>query len=596
MARFGTDKIEEVRARADIVEIVGAQVRLKRAGRNFVGLCPFHNEKTPSFSVNAERGFFHCFGCGAGGTVFDFVMKVEGLTFFEALQSLARRYGIVLPEHTGPGGPPPGERDALALANQTAAEFFAHVLWKTADGAPARDYLKARGITDETAHAFMLGYAPARPANLAAVIAKRGMLEAAVKAGLVKREPGRDPYDMFRARLMFPIRDAQGRVIGFGGRVLDQRLPKYINSPESPIYSKARALYGVFEARQAIAHADRAIVVEGNIDVIALWQAGFKETVASLGTSLTVDQLRLLARYTRNIVACFDGDAAGRKASLRALETFLGAGLLGRGVFIPSGFDPDTLVRDRGAQALTELIESSELLVDYFIHEEQRALGGPGAPIDQRSEAAQRIGDKLRLVSDELQFNLLVRKAVSLLGLGQREEQIIREFGRQGGANNQPLRRSSGASPARPARTAARGDAVAQAEIGLVAIVLNYPEMRAEIAAQIPSIEFNDPMLGAMLEDICLSDEARATLEVRILAGLSEDQRERLSALMVGPLMVDAEGAQQMAADFISALARSRRRREVESLRRVASDTSGDDAEAAAQAVIALRRQTDDGN
>ncbi|HEX3409188.1 MAG TPA: CHC2 zinc finger domain-containing protein, partial [Candidatus Binataceae bacterium] len=234
MARFGTDKIEEVRARADIVEIVGAQVRLKRAGRNFVGLCPFHNEKTPSFSVNAERGFFHCFGCGAGGTVFDFVMKVEGLTFPEALQSLARRYGIVLPEHSGSGGLPPGERDALALVNQTAAEFFAHVLWKTADGAAARDYLKTRGIGEETAHAFMLGYAPARAANLAAVIAKRGMLEAAVKAGLVKREPGRDPYDMFRARLMFPIRDAQGRVIGFGGRVLDQRLPKYINSPESP--------------------------------------------------------------------------------------------------------------------------------------------------------------------------------------------------------------------------------------------------------------------------------------------------------------------------------------------------------------------------
>ena len=590
MVRFGTDKIEEVRARADIVEIVGAQVRLKRAGRNFVGLCPFHNEKTPSFSVNAERGFFHCFGCGAGGTVFDFVMKVEGLTFFEALQSLARRYGIVLPEHTGPGGPPPGERDALALANLTAAEFFAHVLWKTADGAPARDYLKARGITEETAHAFILGYAPARPANLATVIGKRGMLEAAVKAGLVKREPGRDPYDMFRARLMFPIRDAQGRVIGFGGRVLDQRLPKYINSPESPIYSKARGLYGVFEARQAIAQADRAIVVEGYIDVIALWQAGFKETVASLGTSLTVDQLRLLARYTRNIVACFDGDAAGRKASLRALEVFLGAGLLGRGVFIPSGFDPDTLVRDRGAQALSELIESSELLVDYFLREQAAAAG---ATLSGKARAAERVAEILRMVANPFEFDLLARKAADSLGVG---EELLRREARKGGANNMPLRRTSGAAPARPARTAARGDAVAQAEIGLIAIALDYSEMRAEIAAQLPSIEFNDPMLGAMLEDICLSDEARATLEVRILAGLSEDQRERLSALMVGPLMVNAEGAQRMAADFISALARSRQRREVESLRRVAADTSGDDAEAAAQAVIALRRQTHDGN
>ena len=367
MARFGQDKIEEVRTRADIVEIIGAQVRLRRAGRNFVGLCPFHNEKTPSFSVNAERGFFHCFGCGAGGTVFDFVMRVEGLTFLETLQSLARRYGITLPEPTGGSqGAPAGERDSLALANQTAAEFFEHVLWKTEEGAGAREYLRTRGISDETARAFMLGFAPARPANLTAVMAKRGMTEAAVKVGLVKRYDGRAPYDMFRARLMFPIRDAQGRVNGFSGRVLDASLPKYINSPESPIYSKARALYGINEARQTIAKDDRAIMVEGNIDVIALWQAGFKETVAPLGTALTVDQLRLLARYTQNIFACFDGDEAGRKASLRALEIFLGAGLLGRGIFLPTGFDPDTLVRDRGAQAFSELIESCRIAGRLF--------------------------------------------------------------------------------------------------------------------------------------------------------------------------------------------------------------------------------------
>jgi len=602
MARFGQDKIEEVRARADIVEIVGAQVRLKRAGRNLVGLCPFHNEKTPSFSVNAERGFFHCFGCGAGGTVFDFVMKVEGLTFAEALQSLARRYGIVLPEHTGASGPPAGERDALALANLTAAEFFAHVLWKTGDGAPARDYLKARSIAEETAHAFMLGFAPARPANLAGVIGKRGMLEVAVKAGLVKRDAGRAPYDMFRARLMFPIRDAQGRVIGFGGRVLDQRLPKYINSPESPIYSKSRALYGVFEARQAIAHADRAIVVEGNIDVIALWQAGFKETVASLGTSLTVDQLRLLARYTRNIVACFDGDAAGRKASLRALEVFLGAGLLGRGVFIPSGFDPDTLVRDRGAQAVTELIESSELLVDYFLREQAAAAG---ATLSGQARAAERVAEILRMIANPFEFDLLARKAADSLGV---DEGLLRKEAHKGrGANSSTRRRGDSAAASLPARTAARSDAAAQAEIGLIAIVLNYPELRGEIAAQIApenreaitmpvtSVEFHDPMLGAMLEDICLSEETRATLEVRVLAGLSEDQRERLSSLVVGPLMMDGDSARKMAADFISALARSRQRREVEGLRRVAANANGDDAEAAVQELIALRRQTRDG-
>jgi DNA primase len=602
MARFGQDKIEEVRTRADIVEIIGAQVRLRRTGRNFVGLCPFHNEKTPSFSVNAERGFFHCFGCGAGGTVFDFVMRVEGLTFLETLQSLARRYGITLPEATGRSqGAPAGERDSLALANQTAAEFFEHVLWKTEEGAGAREYLRTRGISDETARAFMLGFAPARPANLTAVMAKRGMTEAAVKVGLVKRYDGRAPYDMFRARLMFPIRDAQGRVNGFSGRVLDASLPKYINSPESPIYSKARAVYGINEARQTIAKNDRAIVVEGNIDVIALWQAGFKETVAPLGTALTVDQLRLLARYTHNIFACFDGDAAGRKASLRALEVFLGAGLLGRGVFIPTGLDPDTLVRDRGAQAFSELIESSELLVDYFLREQADAAG---ASVSGRARAAERVAEVLRMIANPFEFDLLARKAADFLGVS---EELLRKEAQKGRGANQAPRHAVASSAPRAARPTSSGDAVAQAEIGLVAIALNYPDLRAEIAAQLipeprgdaaeglASAEFHDPMLAAMLEDICLSEEARTSLEVRIMAGLSEEQRERLSGLVVGPLMANADDAAKMTTDFIAALARNRRQREVENLRRVAADTRGEDAAAAAQALIALRRQTHEG-
>jgi len=339
MTRFTESEIEEVRSRADIAEIVGAHVRLRRAGRNFVGLCPFHNEKTPSFTVNLERGFFHCFGCGVGGTVFDFLMKIEGLSFPEALQSLAARYHIVFPGRSavsaGGNGPGDSQKAAMLAANQLAAEFYVNVLWNTSDGEVARDYLKTRGITGETARAFMLGFAPPRPANIVTSLQKRGLLEPALRLGLARKDESGTVYDMFRGRLMFPIRDAQGRVIAFGGRVLDSRLPKYINSADSPLYSKARALYGLAEARAAFSKADRVILVEGYIDVIALWQAGFKETVATLGTALTIEQLRLLSRYTSNILACFDGDDAGRKASLRALEIFLQAGLLGRGVFIP---------------------------------------------------------------------------------------------------------------------------------------------------------------------------------------------------------------------------------------------------------------------
>ncbi|HEY2525173.1 MAG TPA: DNA primase [Candidatus Binataceae bacterium] len=443
MARYPDDKLEEIRARADIVEVIGAHVRLKRAGRNFVGLCPFHNEKTPSFSVNPERGFFHCFGCGAGGTVFNFVMRTEGLSFPEAIESLARRYGVALPERGGDAGPGAGERDAALRANQTAAEFFAHVLWKTPDGAAAREYLAGRGVAAETARTFMLGFAPERTANLARALEKRGLLAAAVRLGLVRQDSG-GTRDMFRGRLMFPIRDAQGRVLAFGGRVLDQRLPKYINSPESPLYSKSRNVYGLYEARAAIASADRALVVEGYLDAIAVWQAGFKETVASLGTALTADQLRLVGRHTRNVLACFDGDAAGRKASLRALEIFLAAGLLGRGIFIPSGFDPDTFVKERGVQAFAELIESAELLVEYFLDEQAAAARGS---LQSRAAAAAAVAETLKRVSDPFQFNLLTRKAIDL-GVG---EEVLRAEARR------PARGASPQGSAARAAAAAGG-------------------------------------------------------------------------------------------------------------------------------------------
>src|SRR5216684_529361 len=493
MGRFGDDKIEEVRSRADIVEIVGAHVRLRRAGRNFVGLCPFHNEKTPSFSVNAERGFFHCFGCNTGGSVFNFSMRVEGLTFPEAVRSLARKYGVTIPERDE-YGPAAGEREAMLKANEVAAEFFAHVLWNTTDGALARDYLKSRGITLDTARAFMIGFAPSRPASLAKALERRGLRDAGTKVGLVKKD-ATDCYDMFRARVMFPIRDAQARVLAFGGRVLDARLPKYINSPESPLYSKTRTLYGLNEARQAISSGaasgkDRAILVEGYFDVIALWQAGFKEAVAGCGTALTVEQLRLLSRYTKNVIACFDGDAAGRKASMRALEIFLQAGLLGHGIFIPSGFDPDTFVRERGAAAFAELADNAELLVDYFLSEQKSEARGS---IAERARAAASVAAMLKLVGDPFQFDLLARKAADLLGIG---EQVLRKEAR--GTDSRTARFSRPRAPENRPATAS-GDAGSKAEIGLVALALLRPELRAEIADLGATANFEDLRLGGGL-------------------------------------------------------------------------------------------------
>jgi DNA primase len=594
MRRFTEGEIEEVRSRADIVEVVGAQVRLRRAGRNFVGLCPFHNEKTPSFTVNLERGFFHCFGCGVGGTVFDFVMKIEGLTFPEALQSLASRFRIALPERIPENGarrgPDDNQRASMRAANQLAAEFYAHVLWNTSDGEVAREYLKTRGITGETARTFMLGFAPLRATTIVASLQKRGLLEPALAIGLVRRDEAGTVYDMFRSRLMFPIRDAQGRVIGFGGRVLDNRLPKYINSAESPLYSKARALYGLAEARAAISKGDRVIVVEGYIDVIALWQAGFKETVATLGTALTAEQLRLLSRYTRNILACFDGDDAGRKASLRALEVFLQAGLLGRGVFIPQGYDPDTLVHQRGSDHFSGLLRHSELLIEMFLKQQAQLAPRGHAGIDDRARVLANIGDKLRLIKDEFQFNLLVRQAVDLVGFTEREEAVLRRAGRSAPVGVHPHVAVNRQEITPRARSSPTLDAVGQAQLGLIALAVRYPELRSRLKAEQSQHLFVDRSLAALLEEIFAASESSSSLEVAISVRLDERQRGWFSGMMVGPLLDDQAKVGSLMEDYLGALNDSQRRREVAQLRQVASAADGDEAVAAAQALIVARR------
>jgi len=574
MARIGDDKLDDLRARADIVEVIGAQVRLRKAGRNYVGLCPFHQEKTPSFSVNRERGFFHCFGCGVGGTVFDFVMRVEALTFPEAVRSLARRYGVEIPERGEPGMPS-SEREALITANQVAAEFYAHVLWNTPDGSIAREYLKSRAITVETAKTFMLGFAPARPSSLAAALNRRGLAKPGTVLGLV-REDSDGARDLFRARLIFPIRDVQARVIGFGGRVLDQRLPKYINSPESPLYSKARSIYGISEARQTIVANDRVIVVEGYIDAIVLAQAGFKEVVASLGTALTADQLRIVGRYTKNVLACFDGDDAGRHASMRALEVFLDAGLLARGVFIPSGYDPDTLVRERGAATFAQALEKAISLYDYLV--ETLAAGAAGEPF-RRAEAARTVAELLKKVRDPFVFNALSQKA-SKLGI---EERLLREHARPIAANGSDRRKQFELK--RPA-----ADAGFKAEVGLVALAIFHPLLRKDIQTAARTGDFEDRTLGELVLEMPADESGLAELESRVSERLQPEQRSMVSALAVDPQMDDAERARKLADDFIRTLAHRRTRREIESLTRGAA---GSDDPSAAQAVIVLRRGSD---
>jgi DNA primase len=478
----------------------------------------------------------------------------------------------------------------MLAANQVASEFYANVLWNSTDGDLARDYLKTRGITGEAARTFILGFAPQRTANLTAVLHKRGLLEPALKLGLARKDENGNAYDMFRGRLMFPIRDPQGRVIAFGGRVLDNRLPKYINSAESPLYSKARALYGLPEARSAISKADRVIVVEGYIDVIALWQAGFKETVATLGTALTIEQLRLLSRYTRNILACFDGDEAGRKASLRALEVFLQTDLLARGVFLPHGYDPDTLVRERGSGHFSELLQNSELLIEMFLRQQAQIAPKGRAAVDDRARILTNISDKLRLIKDEFQFNLLVRKAVDLVGFTEREEAVLRRAGRRSTATARARQKANAREPEIAA--ASSPSALEQAELGLIALAVHYPDLRPQLKSH-PSLHlFPDEAMGSLLEEICQTDESSVSLEVAISSRLSEQQRGWFSGIMMGSLMEDGNKASYLMKDYLNALSESQRRREVAQLRQAALMANGKDAVAAAQAVIIARRRS----
>ena len=309
--------IQDLLARVDIVDVVGRYVQLKKGGQNFLGLCPFHGEKSPSFTVSPSKQFFHCFGCGAHGSAIGFLMEHRGLNYVEAIRELAQQVGMQVPESSDRGRET-GKLSALSDLLKSAADFYRGQLKESRD---AIEYLKARGLTGQTAVRFALGFSPDAWQPLRAGVDNYDDPRL-VEAGLVIADEGKR-YDRFRGRIMFPIRNARGQVIGFGARIIGAGEPKYLNSPETPLFRKGQELYGLHEAREAIRHADRAIVCEGYLDVIQLAQAGFGEAVAALGTAVTSAHVGTLLRTTDQVIFAFDGDAAGRKAARRALEATL---------------------------------------------------------------------------------------------------------------------------------------------------------------------------------------------------------------------------------------------------------------------------------
>ncbi len=410
------DFIDDLVARADIVDVIGRRVQLKKAGREFKACCPFHDEKTPSFTVSPGKGFYHCFGCGAHGTAVGFLMEFDHMSFVEAIESLAATMGVDVPRNESDR---PAQRYDELFDLMGRTEKFWRESLKASD--TAIEYVRQRGIDGPTAQRFGIGYAPDGWSNLLDKFGtSNDAIERLLAAGLVIRKDTGRHYDRFRDRLMFPIRDARGRCIGFGGRTLGEGEPKYLNSPETVLFHKGRELYGLWEARQALRQIDRLVVVEGYMDVVALARNGIDFAVATLGTATTDEHLNRLFRLTENVAFCFDGDRAGRQAAWRAMETALPhirEGRQIRFVFLPDGHDPDSYVNELGQQAFVDAVDNGTALSDYLI--EELASQVDLETVDGKARLAELVKPLLARVPGGVYRELLMDSLAARVGLSR---------------------------------------------------------------------------------------------------------------------------------------------------------------------------------
>ena len=496
------ETIQRIMDAARIEEVIGDFVSLKKRGANHIGCCPFHNEKTPSFYVSPSKGIFKCFGCGEAGDVVGFLKKHEHFTYPEALQYLARKYNIEIheEEQTQEQKERQSERDALFHVSEFAQKYFADLLYNDEMGrAVGLSYFHSRGLSDEVIKAFGLGYCLDEWSAFTEHARKNGYSDAVLeKTGLtIFKEDTKKSYDRFRGRVMFPIYSISGRVLGFSGRVLssEKQAAKYVNSPDSDIYNKSRILYGLFQARSAIAKANKCYLVEGNIDVISMYQSGVENTVASCGTSLTTEQIRLIKRYTPNVTVLYDGDAAGIKAALRAVNLLFAEGMHVRVVLFPDGEDPDSYAQKYGSTKLQEYLATHE---DNFIMYKTRVQldAVKGDPI-RRAELLKETAQTIALVADMMERQEYIRQCAYLLSVN--EDALTSEVAKAINANrlkayeqqtspqqpSQPAPQQS-AQPAVPEAPAApvpqestlRPGKVDAREKHLVSLLLNYGNVR----------------------------------------------------------------------------------------------------------------------
>jgi DNA primase len=546
------NQVEDVRAAADIVKIVGDYVQLRKAGANMMGLCPFHQEKTPSFAVHPGKQIFHCFGCGVGGDVFKFIMLVDNLTFPEALERLADKVGITLVQSGSRGSDTKShERAALYKIHEAAAKFYAGQLTGTGEGRAARAYLLDRGLQDVVVGRFLLGYAPREGRGLTRHLSSLGFDDGIVeKTGLVLSDAGGNRrFDRFRGRIIFPIANESGKVIAFGGRALGDEQPKYLNSPETPIYTKSRVLYHLDSAGKAIRKQDYAILVEGYMDCIAVDSAGIENVIASCGTSFTDAQIRLLTRYSRRVVVNYDPDSAGIAATERSLNALLEAGFEVKVLALPGGLDPDSFIRKQGEAEYRRLLAAVPGYIDY-VTDRAIAEHGLGSPQGKLAVANAVLPYLARMPNPLMRREMTDRLAARAL----LDDRLLREELRRAAVE----RRTDVVSRPRQFKAS-------DAERKLLRAFLESPEVLDEL---LPGLVSEGVLKGLVAEDVFLklleARNAGKPVDVHTLGeSLSAENQHLLHESL---LASDEVPSQEDAARFSNALRRRKIERELSAL------------------------------
>ncbi|MDI7259435.1 MAG: DNA primase [Thermodesulfobacteriota bacterium] len=564
---FSEAKVSEIRDRASILEVVSDYISLKKAGKHYKGLCPFHTEKTPSFMVNEEKQIFHCFGCGEGGNVFTFLMKMGHFSFPQAVEELAKRYGIKLlrREHSPAQKKEMAKREVLFQINQTASEYFHNLLTQKKEGNEGKQYLSQRDVNEEIVREHRLGYASDRWDGLVEHLReKKVSLDLAWELGLILPKKKEGWYDAFRKRIIFPIFDLHQRIVGFGGRLIGEGQPKYINSSESSIYHKGEVLYGLQVAKRYASERDCVIIVEGYFDLLTLHQYGLKHSVATLGTALTTQQIRTLKRYTRNLISLFDPDQAGTQATLRILPLFLEEEVTGKTILLPKGEDPDTFLKKGNLGDFERRVAGAVPLIDFFFEwlmktHDVKAIDGKVIIAKEGIALIRRIPEKIRK-------DFYVRALAERLDI--RESILYEMIQSSPGDRTRPLENLQ-------RKTVERN--FPKAEEMVIRLMLLHPELIPAILEEGILNEFESPLLkrvGQTLESF-YQEKGRLDL-AEALGTFEEDLRNRLYEYAFEEGSLEGSHREKILKDCIQKIRRKKLKKdENELLRRIKEAEKG---------------------